>query len=400
MLGYIAHGIAAVLARIWLATSAQSWRNLPTPATRALVHAHGPDPDRVLLLGSGITVGYGVVSHDLALGGNLARELGAQTGRGASVQVIGQSDLTPSNALRAAAVDLQRFDAVVLTLGGFEALTLMPPQLWRRRLRALLDEVRAEARPSLPLALVQASAPLIAGLPGMFRNLILASVDSINRQTRELCSEMPGTVYLAFAPAQGDVSSLEGTGTYRGWAALIAPAVGRALDEHGRVRHPESLDEASRQIALDSLDVEGASTPELDRIVLNVRDLLGASGAAVTIIDRDTQFTRAAVGMRNTSVPREESICDLTIRNADLLVIEDIMADPRLAGSHWVDGVGARFYAGYPLESPDGQRVGALCVIDGAPRTFSDTEASLLREFALQAQSALWPTRSRRNWAD
>ena len=53
MLRYAAHGIANPIARFWLATSAQSWRQLPTPSDTPLVHAPGVDSDRVLLLGSG-----------------------------------------------------------------------------------------------------------------------------------------------------------------------------------------------------------------------------------------------------------------------------------------------------------------------------------------------------------
>jgi len=58
-----------------------------------------------------------------------------------------------------------------------------------------------------------------------------------------------------------------------------------------------------------------------------------------------------------------------------------------------------RFYAGYPLEAPEGVRVGALCVVDTKPRRFSPAEASLLRDLALRVQAVLWTearSRSRR----
>lgn len=67
MLGYVAYVIVRPLVRLWLSTSSQSWRALPQPTDSPVVHAAGADPDRVLLIGSGINVGYGVVSHDLAL---------------------------------------------------------------------------------------------------------------------------------------------------------------------------------------------------------------------------------------------------------------------------------------------------------------------------------------------
>ena len=39
-----------------------------------------------------------------------------------------------------------------------------------------------------------------------------------------------------------------------------------------------------------------------------------------------------------------------------------------------------RFYAGYPLEAPDGSRVGTLCVIDDKPREVSRDQLQTLRE--------------------
>ncbi len=55
---------------------------------------------------------------------------------------------------------------------------------------------------------------------------------------------------------------------------------------------------------------------------------------------------------------------------------------------------GAYFQTNFvPVESPDGHRIGALCVIDREPRTFSDTDAALLRQLALRVQSVLWGNR-------
>ena len=51
-----------------------------------------------------------------------------------------------------------------------------------------------------------------------------------------------------------------------------------------------------------------------------------------------------------------------------------------------------RYYAGYPVEAPDGTRIGALCVFGRSPREQSEGEADLdvLRELALLAQRELW----------
>lgn len=390
MLGYILHGVANPVARLWMATSSQSWRHLPTPSDAPLVHAPGSDSDRVLLVGAGVAVGYGVMSHDLALGGHLARALSAHTGRGASVDILGRRDMAPSNTRTyLAGLDLARFDALVLVLGGLESMTLMPPVLWRRQLRQLLVDLQTMAPASLKIFVVEVGTPLLDGIPRFARSLIQRHVERLNEQSKLLCAEFDIVTYVTFAPARGDVSSLTGRTTYQGWAEIIAPAVANVLDGEVRTRAALSVDETARSAAIDSLDLD-APTPELDAIVENARDLFGASGASVTIIDHDLQRTRAAVGMPRKPIPRTEAICDLTIRGAGVFVVEDITTDPRLANSIWADGTLARFYAGYPVESPDGQRIGALCIVDSAPRTFSDTDAALLRQLALRVQSALW----------
>lgn len=393
MLGYILHGIANPVARFWMATSSQSWRHLPTPSDAPLVHAPGSDSDRVLLVGAGVAVGYGVMSHDLALGGHLARALSANTGRGASVDILGRRDMAPSNTRTyLAGLDLARFDALVLVLGGLESMTLMPPGLWRRQLRQLLVDLQTMAPASLKIFVVEVGTPLLDGIPRVARSLIQRHVGRLNAQSKELCEELANATYVAFAPAHGDVSTLTGRTTYQGWAEIIAPAVANVLDGEVRTRAALSLDESARSAAIDSLDLEVPS-PELDAIVENARDLFGASGASVTIIDHDLQHTRAAAGMPRNPLPRTQAICDLTIRGAGVFVVEDITKDPRLADSMWADGTLVRFYAGYPVESPDGQRIGALCIVDSVPRTFSDTDAALLRQLALRVQSALWGNR-------
>jgi GAF domain-containing protein len=72
-------------------------------------------------------------------------------------------------------------------------------------------------------------------------------------------------------------------------------------------------------------------------------------------------------------------------------VVPDALADERFRDNPLVLGEPhIRFYAGYPVESPSGERIGALCVFDPEPRRADDVDTVLLREFALMMQSELW----------
>jgi hypothetical protein len=65
-------------ARLWKWGRQSELRYVPRPGGRSQVHSAGVDPDRVLLMGSGMAVGWGVTSHDVGLGGALARALTAR----------------------------------------------------------------------------------------------------------------------------------------------------------------------------------------------------------------------------------------------------------------------------------------------------------------------------------
>ena len=137
------------------------------------------------------------------------------------------------------------------------------------------------------------------------------------------------------------------------------------------------------------MNSDGSPTGQVLQLVDSLR--LGTSMAAVTLIRSDVQVMKAASGIDPIVLPRGEAFCDTTIRRASHFVIEDATLDSRYADYSTVTGeTGVRFYAGYPIESPDGQRVGALCVMDTTPRHLTPQEAEVLRTLAHRVQERLW----------
>jgi diguanylate cyclase (GGDEF)-like protein len=65
------------------------------------------------------------------------------------------------------------------------------------------------------------------------------------------------------------------------------------------------------------------------------------------------------------------------------LVIPDTWKDARFADNPLVtDEPHIRFYAGHPIHSPSGLRVGTLCLIDSEPRHFSEEDRNALQDLA------------------
>lgn len=74
------------------------------------------------------------------------------------------------------------------------------------------------------------------------------------------------------------------------------------------------------------------------------------------------------IGVKET--PRKYSFCTYTLQSKDgLFVIRDTHKDPRFQKNPYVTGhPGWRFYAGVPLVSPEGAKLGTFCLLDRKPR--------------------------------
>jgi len=123
--------------------------------------------------------------------------------------------------------------------------------------------------------------------------------------------------------------------------------------------------------------MDQAEEPQFDAIVQEAAETLGTSMSTVTLIDAERQWFKARVGVPHRETPISESICAHVVASGEALVLPDANADSRFDDNAKVGGDGGvRFYAGVPLTLRDGSRIGALCVLDQAPRDGVD-EASM-----------------------
>lgn len=371
--------------------------DLPQPSGDPHVHAMGPDPDRIVMIGGGPVRGVGVASYELSIGGYLARKLSALTGRGADVELLGVPGITVGAARRMLTeIELPRFDAVVVMLGAREALGMRPAGAWSRDIRSFLDELIASAPPTVSVFVV-GLAPLPTLIPnGRLAPMVGRQVDRLNAGTSAACAAT-GAYYIPFDPDPDpgpgrDRGPFGDATSYASWAEPIAAHMYRSLDATVSVPTTRSCaDEALRQAALDSLDILGRPpTPELEAVARVAKDLFGVAGAAVNLIDRDRQHTIANYGFEKADRPRSDSFCSVTVDLGGALVVEDARRDARFNKIPAVVADGVLFYAGYPIEAPNGQRIGTLCLFDGQPRTFTSADRSLLRELALRVQAEIW----------
>jgi diguanylate cyclase (GGDEF)-like protein len=153
-------------------------------------------------------------------------------------------------------------------------------------------------------------------------------------------------------------------------------------------------EELRRQSSLESLRI--LDTPRedrFDRITRLAQRLFTVPSALVTLIDRDRQWFKSAVGIEAQQTLRSESFCTFAIQDSNIMLVEDATRDDRVKNLSAVTGEGhLRFYAGYPLRAPDGSRVGTLCILDTEPRTLEQFELDTLSELGRMVEMELGVT--------
>src|SRR3989337_1066085 len=145
-------------------------------------------------------------------------------------------------------------------------------------------------------------------------------------------------------------------------------------------RNPER--EAIRLAAIDRYEVLDSPREEtFDRIVSIVSAVFGTTMAVITLVDRERSWHKAEVGMGISEMARADEMCDRVMSQDGIVVISDAQDAPRDLVLPMLN-FGLRFYAGAPLRTPDGVKIGTLCAIDPDPHDVSETQKQILIDLA------------------
>lgn len=370
-------------------------RMVPYPDGPPRAHAPGRDSFRILVVGNGVALGAGVRSHDLALPGALARAVSARTDRGVDVDLIADPRLSMvrlAEAVRSG--HPERYDCIVMVSGGDESVKLEPLERWRRGLVALIADVNAMAGPNVTVMVTGVPAGYrLPALPAVLARFVDVHAAELDRVSGEVCASSRAARFVSLEPVCEAVSvpttAVEGFAT---WAELIADEL--TGEESVLVLRDSAweIDEVRRQASVDDLGLTGSGVdPRLQRIVGMARRAFGTETALFTVLDGNYQHNVVRSGSNITGHSRSQSFCRYAILERGGMIIEDARTDERFRENPLVTGnPHIRFYAGFPIDSPDGERVGALCILDPEPRRMEDIDISLLRELAQLVQAELW----------
>lgn len=149
--------------------------------------------------------------------------------------------------------------------------------------------------------------------------------------------------------------------------------------------------EQKRIQALIELGILDSKAEErFDRITRLTANHFGAKTCLISLVDVDRQWFKSKVGLNVCETDRDISFCGHAILQDDIMIVPDARLDERFIDNPLVTGEPQIiFYAGVPLFTTDGYKVGTLCIFDDKPRTLSPLQIAMLRDCANMVEEAL-----------
>jgi hypothetical protein len=161
---------------------------------------------------------------------------------------------------------------------------------------------------------------------------------------------------------------------------------------------PTLAAEVERLHVLQSYDILDSDNqePEFAYITKEAKEFFNIPIVVVSLVDKDRQWFKSIQGLDVQETPRSCAFCAHVIqrkeRAANVMIVPDATQDVRFKDNPLVTGgPEVRFYAGAPLISPEGPKLGTLCLIGMEPRPegLTKMERKRLTEMASEVVYAM-----------
>jgi GAF domain-containing protein len=157
------------------------------------------------------------------------------------------------------------------------------------------------------------------------------------------------------------------------------------------MKAPIPENEAQRLAALREYHILDTTAEEsYDDITALAAYLCRVPIAMISLVDESRQWFKSRLGLNEQETPRDVAFCAHAILQTEPLVVRDALKDARFADSALVTGSPhIRFYAGFPLASPEGFALGTLCAIDRRPRQLSAEQKTAMQALSRQIMALM-----------
>lgn len=143
---------------------------------------------------------------------------------------------------------------------------------------------------------------------------------------------------------------------------------------------PIPADEEKRLASLRKMRILHTPAEEVfDRITKVTQRIFNVPVVYISLVAEDYQWVKSKIGSLGHDEPQDLSICGHVVYSNEMVMVEDVREDARFSDNDYIcNALNIRFYAGRPLRNGDGYIVGALCMVDHAPRKITEDDYETL----------------------
>ncbi|KAL3659101.1 hypothetical protein V7S43_015985 [Phytophthora oleae] len=253
---------------------------------------------------------------------------------------------------------------------------------------ALSDELEAELTQSVeskPRAVVNVLRELASVLDEGINRVMAHCSENNAHEALNLEFKVSSALHKLQAQFEREVLPLE--------ACILSNTLLRSTDTSSFPSGPIPPNEEHRLEAIKHEQLlEAEDSDELRLICDLATQELSCMASVVTIVDRKLQYVLASSSplFQNTEHPREHTLCQYLLMGDRPLILQHLEADPRFCQLNPVVSYGIKFYAGFPIFSPDGLSVvGSLCCLDVRPREVTQSQYSTILHLTRTASSLI-----------
>jgi signal transduction histidine kinase len=144
------------------------------------------------------------------------------------------------------------------------------------------------------------------------------------------------------------------------------------------------------QLQLAEYDVDYTVTNTyLQNLSKLAASIAGTEISFINLLDSYTQWTISNYGFPLTQMPVEDSVCQYTIKQ-EQLEVKNLALDDRFSNKDYVTGLPKlKYYFGIPLQTEEGNNIGALCVLDKGDVELTNEKVLQLKTIASEIVSRL-----------
>lgn len=192
-------GLAPFTPLLYLQGRLTRWKVGVLPEAAGEKHGKYGDGDaaKLLVIGESTVAGLGARTHETALAGQFARALSAHIRRAVEWHVVGKNGVTARQVIDELVPQIpdERFDHILVGLGGNDVLKLSSPRKWRRDMTKLLGLLRERNSDAM---IFLSNCPMIVASPIMpqpIKTILWELSKMHDANIRELTTSMERVFY-------------------------------------------------------------------------------------------------------------------------------------------------------------------------------------------------------------